>query len=86
VGPIDAWKLIRDDWKAQRDLERRRRQFIDLKKSPLSYPVLEAMVAAAVKQNPGFYSELTFADGSKWEFGVREHRPLRPAPHEGERF
>jgi hypothetical protein len=82
VKVLDAFRLLKQESDRQRDLERRRREIIELRKHPLNYPLLEALVNAAAKQNPGFYSELTFSDGSKWEFGVRE-RHMRPAaPHD----
>ncbi len=82
---LDAYRLLKQEADRQRDLERRRREIIELQKRPLNYPLLEGLVNAAAKQNPGFYSEITFSDGSRWEFGVRERR-MRPAPPHDESF
>ncbi len=82
---IDTYRLLKQESDRQRELERRRQEIIELKKRPLNYPLLEALVKAAAEQNPGFYSEITFSDGSKWEFGVRDRR-MRPAPPHDESF
>ena|GEM_PF-1918452 len=82
---IDAWKLFHDEFKAQRALDKKRREYVKLTQKNLDYPLLESITKAAAAQQPGFYSVITFADGARWEFGVREgSKP--PARQEGETF
>jgi len=76
VTLIDAWKIFRSEWEKQRDLERKRKAFAELTQKKLNYTLIEEMVAAAAKQDPGFYSVLKFPDGTTWEFGKKE-KPLR---------
>lgn len=67
----DTWQLVKETWHAERELERKRREYIDLKKRPLNYPLIESIVKAAAAQNPGFYTIITFVDGTKLELGVK---------------
>ncbi len=79
---LEAWSLLKQEADRKRELERRRREYIDLEKHPLNYPLIEALVAAAAKQNPGFYSEITFPGGVKWTFGVKGRAQQQGAPHD----
>jgi len=79
---LEAWTLLKQEADRKRELERRRREYIDLEKHPLNYPLIEALVAAAAKQNPGFYSEITFPGGVKWTFGVKGRAQQQGAPHD----
>jgi hypothetical protein len=67
----DAWVLFLDEFKSQRALDKKRREYVKLTQKNLDYPLLESITQAAAKQQPGFYSVITFADGARWEFGVR---------------
>ena len=78
----DVWDLIREAFREQRDLERKRKAFQNFNRNNLNYPLIQEMFDAAVKQNPGFYAKLTFPDLTQFEFGVK--RP--PERHEGETF
>jgi len=79
---LEAWSLLKQEADRERELERRRREYIDLQKRPLNYPLIEALVAAAAKQNPGFFSEITFPGGVKWTFGVRGRTQQSAPPHD----
>jgi hypothetical protein len=79
---LEAWALLKQEADRQRELERRRREYIDLQKHPLNYPLIEALVNAAAKQNPGFYSEITFPGNVKVTFGVRDRVPRSAPPHD----
>ncbi len=68
---IDAWKLFVEHYKQEKELERKRKQYIKLTKQTLDYPLLESIIKAAAAQNPGFYSTITFTDGTKLELGVK---------------
>jgi hypothetical protein len=78
----EALKVFVSALREEHEIERKTRAFIKLTKRTLNYPLLEQIVAAASRQNPGFYSVITFDDGTKWEFGIRE-KPMRA---EGETF
>jgi hypothetical protein len=82
----DIWTLIAEDYQAQRELEKRKRDTRALTQSTLNYPVIEAIVRAAADQQPGFYSVITFSDGARWEFGVKEKASRGPARTDGETF
>ncbi len=76
----DAWGLFLAEFKAQRALEKKRREYVILTQKNLDYPLIEGITSAVAKQRPGFYSVITFADGAKWEFGIREGS--KPAPRQ----
>ncbi len=78
----DALALFLEDFRKQRDIERKKREFTELTQKKLNYTLIEEIVAAAARQQPGFYSVLTFPDGTKWEFGIKD----KPARKEGEAF
>ena len=67
----DAWNLIRESFREQRALERKRKQYQTFTRHNLNYPLIQNMFDAAVKQNPGFYARLTFPDLTQFEFGVK---------------
>jgi len=79
---LEAWSLLKQEADRERELERRRREYIDLQKRPLNYPLIEALVAAAARQNPGFYSEITFPGNVKWTLGFTGLAPQQAAPHD----
>ena len=74
----EAWALISEEFKTQRELEKKRKRFERLTKQTLNYSLLEEIVLAASKQQPGFYSTITFSDGTKWDFGVKEQNAPKP--------
>jgi hypothetical protein len=79
---IDAWKLFSDEFKSQRALDKKRREYVKLTQANLDYPLIESLTRASAAQRPGFYSVITFADGARWEFGVREG--TREAPRKAD--
>ena len=82
---IDAWKLFVDDFKSQHALSKKRKEYVNLTSKTLDYHLIESITRAAAAQKPGYYSVITFADGARWEFGVREGaRP--PARQPDEKF
>jgi hypothetical protein len=83
---IDAWKLFRDQFQAQRDLEKKRRAFNSLTDQPLNYQIIEDIARTVASQRPGFYSVLRFKDGNSWELGVRDTAAPEPRRKEGETF
>ena len=76
----EAWPLFLDVYNKQRELKRKREQFDKLTNQPLNYQIIEDIVKAAADQQPGFYSFITFKDGARWEFGIRENS--KPAPRQ----
>jgi hypothetical protein len=68
---IDAWKLIHDELKAQRELERKKRDFVKLTHRTLDYQILESIAKAASQLRPGFYTRVTI-EGAVIEMGVKE--------------
>jgi hypothetical protein len=82
VRPKDILSLILEEYRNQRELEKKRKRFERLTKQTLNYSLIEEIVAAASKQQPGFYSTITFSDGTKWDFGIKE----RNAPQVGDTF
>ncbi len=81
---IDAWKLFRDDFKAQQALKQKQLQFQKITSKNLDYPMIESIAKAAAALRPGFYTEIVI-EGAVIRFGVNE--TARPAPRrEGETF
>lgn len=73
----DAWKIFVDAFREQRALDRKRKAFEKFTRNTLNYPLIEEIVRASARQNPGFYSRLIFPDGTRWEFGVMDKRGPR---------
>ncbi len=67
----DAWDVFHEAWKEQREIERKKRAYTKFTKNNLNYTLIDDMVEAATRQAPGFYSVITFPDGTKWEFGMK---------------
>ena len=80
----DAWNMFLEAYKEQRDIERKKRAFVTLTRANLNYTLIEEIVGAASRQQPGFYSILKFPDGTTWEFGKKD-RPSA-AQHDGATF
>ena len=76
----DAWPLFLEAYNKQRDLKRKREDFDRLASHPLNYQMIEEIVKVVADQNPGFYSFITFKDGARWEFGIKES--AKPAPRQ----
>ncbi len=68
----EALSVFLETLRSEQELARKRKQFLRLNRETLNYPLIQQIVEAAAKQQPGFFSTLTFSDGTKWDFGVRE--------------
>lgn len=68
---IEAAKLFLDHIRDQRVMDRKRKEFTKFQGRNLNYPLIEQIVAAAAKQNPGFYSVIKFNNEVSWEFGIK---------------
>lgn len=82
----DAWAVFVDSWKAQRELDRKRKQFIDVSKQPLNYLIIEDCFKAAAKQQPGFYCKITVGQGQTIEFGIHEKTVTAGGRRDAETF
>ena len=74
---IDAWKLFTKEFKEQRALESKRRNFDKITQSNLSYPMLETLAQAVAKERPGFYIEVVI-QGAVIRMGIAENATQRP--------
>jgi nitric oxide reductase activation protein len=68
----EAWALFLDEFKAQRAIDKKRREYVRLTSKNLDYPLLESITKAVAQQAPGFYTRITI-EGAVIEFGIKEN-------------